>query len=198
MGALFSVALLFSSASLPLAEPAAQIVWIDMAGTPAAAEGVAKEEADRLLSQLGLTVRWRHGAPADVLEQGELAVVVLPRDKAARRGTFILGPCNSRSSTPRAWVYLSSLQWALGLPSLTGPSDGNRLGVALGRIVAHEVVHALAPAVEHSRWGLMAPRLDRTALLSPGMGIDPTTRRAMSRMGSRVVALRASSPDPTY
>jgi hypothetical protein len=177
MGALLSVAVLFSRLAAPSAEPAAQIVWIDMAHTPAMAERVAQEEAGQLLGRLGLTVRWRHGAPADVLENGEFAVVLLPRDRASRPGTFVLGACNSQSSTPRAWVFLSSLQWALGLPTLDNPADSTRLGTALGRIVAHEVVHALAPRLEHAHFGLMAPRLDRTALLQPQMAIDADTRR---------------------
>lgn len=177
MGALLSVAVLSARLAAPSAEPAAQIVWIDMAHTPAVAEQVAQQEAGRLLGRLGVAVSWRHGAPGDVLEDGEFAVVLLPRDRASRPGTFVLGACNAQSTTPRAWVFLSSLQWALGLPTLDNPADGARLGTALGRIVAHEVVHALAPHLEHAHFGLMAPRLDRTALLQPQMAIDPATRR---------------------
>lgn len=192
MGALLSVAVLFSGLAAPFAEPAAQIVWIDMARTPEVAERVAQEEAGQLLGRLGLTVRWRHGAPADVLKNGEFAVVLLPRDRAPRPGTFVLGACNAQSTSPRAWVFLASLQWALGLSSLDNPADGVRLGTALGRIVAHEVVHALAPHLEHAHFGLMAPRLDRTALLQPQMAIDPETRRLLRALAVTGAATGAS------
>ena len=183
MGGLIALALLLAHPAAPAVE-APQIVWIDLAGTPAAAERAAQEEATRLLRQVGLEVRWRHGAPADVLEGGELAVILVPRDRAARPGTFVLGACNARSATPRAWIFLDSLQWALGLRSLDAPADSNELGVALGRIVAHEVLHAVAPAMEHAHAGLMSARLDRTALLGPHLAIDPGTRRFLSRLGA--------------
>jgi len=192
MGALVSVALLFSSLAVAGPEPAAQVVWIDMAHTPAAAEQVAQEEAERLLGQLGLSVRWRHGVPGDVLAEGEFAVILLSSDRAARPGRFVLGACNSRSVTPRAWVFLSSLQWALSLPSLDTPAEGSRLGTALGRIVAHEIVHAVAPGLQHARDGLMAPRLDRTALLQPQMAIDPATRRVVRGLAVAGAVARAS------
>jgi hypothetical protein len=196
MGALWPVALLLSRLAAP-ADPVAQIVWIDMAQTPDVAERVAQEEAGRLLDQLGVAVRWRHGAPDAVLESGEFAVVLLPRDRAARPGRFVLGACNTRSSTPRAWVFLAGLQWALSLPRLDHPGDTTRLGTALGRIVAHEVVHAVAPALEHAPSGLMAPRLDRTALLQAQMAIDPATRRVVRGMalagGVRLASLSGLS-----
>jgi hypothetical protein len=192
MGALLSVALLLSGVAVPAADPAAHVVWIDMAHTPPLAERVAQEEAARLLNQLGVTVRWRHGAPGDVLDEGEFAVILLSRDRAARPGTFVLGACNSLSTTPRAWVFLSSLQWALSLPSLDSPAEGTRLGTALGRIVAHEIVHALAPSLQHARDGLMAPRLDRTALLQPQMAIDPATRRVVRGLAVAGAVARAS------
>src|SRR5262245_11184940 len=121
MGALLSMALLLSGVTVPAAEPGAQVAWIDMADTPPVAERVAQEEAARLLGQLGVSVRWRHASPGDLLDEGELAVILLSRNRAARPGTFVLGACNSQSTTPRAWVFLSSLQWALSLPSLDTP-----------------------------------------------------------------------------
>jgi hypothetical protein len=190
MGGLASLALLLAPFSAVLAEPAPQIVWIDLAGTPAAVEMGAQREAGRLLRQLGIEASWRHGAPADVLEEGELAVVLVPRDRAAKSGAFVLGACNARSSTPRAWVFLDSLRLTLGLRTLDAPADSADLGVALGRIVAHEVVHAVAPGLDHAHDGLMSARFDRAALLGPILTIDPTTRRLLLR---RSAVQRASS-----
>lgn len=56
-----------------------------------------------------------------------------------------------------------------------------RLGRALGRILAHELLHAVAPDLPHSRHGLMAPRLTRRMLLAPGVGFDETVKRRLHR-----------------
>jgi hypothetical protein len=45
-----------------------------------------------------------------------------------------------------------------------------RLGTGLSRVVAHELVHALVPALPHGK-GLMAARLDRRMLTGPGVPV---------------------------
>ena len=56
-----------------------------------------------------------------------------------------------------------------------------RLGRALGRILAHELLHAVVPDLPHTRHGLMAPRLSRRMLLAPGVGFDETVKRRLLR-----------------
>jgi hypothetical protein len=59
-------------------------------------------------------------------------------------------------------VYVPNVALALGLEPDEVPTslEAQRLlGVALGRVVAHEVVHVLAPQVEHAQAGVMRPRL---------------------------------------
>ena len=41
------------------------------------------------------------------------------------------------------------------------------MGTAVGRVVAHEVIHALAPYQAHAADGLMRSSLGRSALLGP-------------------------------
>ena len=56
-----------------------------------------------------------------------------------------------------------------------------RIGVAVGRVLAHELVHAIAPECPHTRTGLMAARLDRRLLTAPGVGFDPLASRYLRR-----------------
>ena len=62
------------------------------------------------------------------------------------------------------------------------------VGRALGRIVVHEIVHAVAPEVQHSLRGVMGRRLDRRSLTSPTMSLDRRTSEALRRgvMGRRL------------
>ncbi len=52
-----------------------------------------------------------------------------------------------------------------------------RLGIALGRVLAHELAHTIAPACPHTKSGLMARRLSRRMLTAPGIGFDALATR---------------------
>ena len=56
-------------------------------------------------------------------------------------------------------------------------SQSRRLGVALGRVLAHELVHTIAPECPHTTNGLMAERLSRRMLTAPGIGFDALATR---------------------
>jgi hypothetical protein len=52
-------------------------------------------------------------------------------------------------------------------------------GLALGRVVVHELVHALAPQRPHVKGGLMADRMGRALLLASDIVIDAGTSEAL-------------------
>lgn len=66
-----------------------------------------------------------------------------------------------------------------------------RLGTALGRVLAHELLHTIAPDCPHTRSGLMAANLSRRALVAPGVGFDRTAERYLHR---GLLAFGAVSP----
>jgi hypothetical protein len=191
--------LALSAAALvaPRTTPAPEVVWIDLAGVPIAAQEMARHEAAAVLADVGLSPSWRVGAAQEQLGAHDLPVVLLRRDHAARAGApRVLGACTPRSGSPRAWVYLDNLAWALGLGTPDGPltlQQSALLGRAIGRIVAHEVIHAVAPALAHARTGLMAPRFNRAALVSLRMPVDGVTRQGVRAV---LAAARASSTPP--
>jgi hypothetical protein len=180
----------------PRTTPAPEVVWIDLAGVPAAAQEAARREAAAVLDDVGLSPRWRVGAAQDQLRPDDLPVVLLKRDHSARKGAHrVLGACTPRSGSPRAWVYLENLAWAMGVP-YDGPmtlEQSSRLGRAIGRIVAHEVIHAVAPALGHARAGVMSARFNRNDLVSMYLPVDGATRRGVRAV---LAAARASSTLP--
>jgi hypothetical protein len=168
----------------PRTAPAPEVVWIDLAGVPAAAEEAARREARAVLQETGLALRWRTGAARDLIGPRELPVVLLQRDLSARPGRArVLGACAPHADHPRVWVYLANLAWTIGVRAYREPLAADQavlLGRAIGRIVAHEVIHAVAPAVRHASAGIMSARFDRSDLLSMRLGIDAATRRGVA------------------
>ncbi len=71
-------------------------------------------------------------------------------------------------------------------------SQPRRLGVALGRVLAHELTHTIAPDCPHTKSGLMAKRLSRRMLTAPGVRFDALATRHLQQ---RVASLGASAPE---
>jgi hypothetical protein len=191
------LALTVTALVAPRTTPAPEVVWIDLAGVPAAAQEAARREAMQTLQDVGISPAWRVGSAQELLGAHDLPVVLLKRDQAARRGADrVLGACTPRSDTPRAWVYLDNLAWTLGLTGHEGPLTVQQtvvLGRAIGRIVAHEVIHAVAPALGHAGSGIMSPRFRRADLLAHRLPVDGATRRGLLAV---LAAARASSLPP--
>jgi hypothetical protein len=141
---------------------------------------VMTREVNRLLAVAGARVEWRWVTPGTETVQDELSVVFLDspcRGVAAGQpllGTTAAGPSGP---APTIWVYWPNVVHALGFKT-DSPLDSffvkRSLGVALGRVVAHELVHALAPEVPHGS-DLMATGLRPEALCRRRLALDATS-----------------------
>ena len=161
----------------PLASPSVlRLVWLDPAGVGVGAEPAARDEIRSLLVKMGATVSWRHGHAGEPDRPGEVRVILLDR-AAANSGKAILGATPSRFEiAPFVWVHVPSVCAVIGLdPRRSGfgmPLPESRvLAIALGRVVAHELVHALAPSVPHGT-GLMSAELTRRQLTASSIPFD--------------------------
>ena len=103
---------------------------------------------------------------------------------------------------PRS-IFLSvgAVGRALGWPGAggrrAGPKEGPaavRFGRALGRVLAHELVHAIAPDCPHTGSGLMSARLTRWMLTSPEADFDEIAR-AYLRRGAAAYGGGRTAPD---
>ncbi len=78
-----------------------------------------------------------------------------------------------------AWVSVPEVAGTLGLDARPGswwPQQRQALARAIGRVAAHEIVHALAPQREHAATGLMSAALGRGELTRTRIAVDPLTR----------------------
>lgn len=166
-------------------QPRLRLVWLDPAR---AADGVslwAREESARLLSSMGLEAEWRQAAAGDPVADDELRVIVLDSVARADDGALVLGATPPGAGARFVWIHAESVRATLGGRSGPAPdfASRRRLGLALGRVITHELVHALAPAVPHGA-GLMADRLGRRELETSHVAIAAEVSTAMRRAAS--------------
>ena len=153
------------------AEPPARrvpIALVDTVCLDETARGALQREVNTLFLKLGTEVAWSEPAGSDALP-----VILLNRtartalsSPAARGSALVLGAAGRiEGPNGRKAVYVfhpSVREFVEGLlPRMAGGDSARQraLGVALGRVIAHELLHAYG--IEHSESGLMAPQLDR-------------------------------------
>ncbi|HYN05210.1 MAG TPA: hypothetical protein VE359_22365, partial [Vicinamibacteria bacterium] len=145
------------------ASPVLRLVWVDPTGIGVGAEAAALAEARSLLRKMGATVSWRRGDASELARPGEVRVILLDRT-ATSFGKAVLGATPPRFEVaPFVWVHVPSVRGVIGLDPrgsvfALSPAASRALAIALGRVVAHELVHALAPSVPHGT-GLMSATL---------------------------------------
>lgn len=193
----------------PTADPAApaeaesivdlEIVWIDVLGDPAYSFRRAMGEASEILGEVGLRYRYRLGDVAAVSGPNELRIIVLQRSQAPPiPGRLVMGAVNARFAKPgeaRAiWIYTDAVVSALGLAS--AEQDPMAVAIAMGRVVAHEIIHVMAPQVGHAKSGLMSAVLSAKDLRGARVSISGAFRDALAPTGSRGDDRRVGSLRP--
>lgn len=170
-----------------------RLVWIDPTGIGAGVEAQACAEAASVLGAMGASVACHASAAGEIARDGDVRVILLERTAERGRGVPVLGATPPRFAVaPFVWVHVTSVRSLMGLrprgpASLLSPAESRDLARALGRVVAHELVHALAPDVPHGR-GLMSASLSRRELGAATIAVDPDVRFAVQ------AALRGEVP----
>jgi hypothetical protein len=180
-------------AAPPLAaSPVLRLVWVDPTGVGVGAEAVARDEARSLLRKMGATVSWRRGDARELARPEEVRVILLDRT-AASFGKAVLGATPPRFDVaPFVWVHVPSVRGVIGLDPrgsvfTLSPPASRALAIALGRVVAHELVHAIAPSVPHGT-GLMSAMLTYRLLTAPSIPFETEVGLAVQ------AALRGDPP----
>ena len=165
-----------------------RLQWVDVAGlAPFAYAAMAHEAAD-ILAGYGVCAEVTRGSPASVRTSKEIGVVLLRSMGGSGAGRHILGATRSRDlRNATVWVYFDEVASALGLARRPTESWSARergaLGRALGRVAAHEIVHALLPERPHDRAGLMSPSFGPRELTTSSLDTHPGLRADMRRAG---------------
>jgi hypothetical protein len=195
----------------PLTRPAAEppagggpriaLLWFDPRGTLPGGFETVRQEVARIFREIGVDVRWTLGGLGTVYgaaDVPEVPLILLPDDPApSRDGRHIMGLVVKGQQPSRAvWVFLKSVRWTLGhdlgKPRPRTEEEGRDLAVAVARVAAHEVVHAIAPDEPHSRGGLMSHSLNRAHLLGQRIPVDAQCAAAFL---TRLAALLPPAPE---
>lgn len=176
-----------------------EIVWIDVLGDPVYSFRRAMDEASEILRKVGVRYAYRLGEVNAVSGPNELRIIVLPRSQApSSPRRLVMGAVNARFAQPgeaRAiWVYTDAVVSALGLDSVE--QDPMAVAIAMGRVVAHEIVHVMAPQVGHAKSGLMSAVLSAKDLRGARVSISGTFREALAPAGGRGGDRRVGSLRP--
>jgi hypothetical protein len=159
-----------------------------------------KREVESIFSEIGIDATVRRGEVGRYFRREtsypEVNVVLHPKesvefgfDENAMGAAF----------GSYAYIFLSKIKEALAQDK--GESSDklralNQLGQALGRVVAHEVIHLIAPGRPHAAEGLMCGSLTRLDLIRRHIDIDSESveaihARLLDKKAPRAVAAPA-------
>jgi hypothetical protein len=164
------------------AAPAAPIIDVRLTTSidlPHLVTSVLRAEAAAIWGRAGVHLRWP-SAPRDAPAAASLRVLVLQREGPAVTGhSWAVGELlRDQADQPFAVVSTTAARRVVAIAGHDGEPQAlsdRRLGVVLGRAVAHEIGHFLLATRGHARTGLMRAHVDVTDfadLRSGGFHLD--------------------------
>jgi hypothetical protein len=166
--------------ALPTGRVDLEIVWFDPHGLMRHGVDRLADDVRAVFRTIGVEVAFsRGGLYGDGLVP-QVPVILLPEDTVPNRpGPPVMGLVRRDDSPSRAvWVFHDAVRRVLRQPrrargdTAPSPWDG-AFARAVARVVAHEVVHAVAPDEPHADTGLMRHALGRELLLAKRAPLDP-------------------------
>ena len=161
------------------AAPAIDVRLTASIDVPPLATTVLQAEAEAIWGRAGVRLRWP-SAPRDTPAAASLRVLVLQREGHAASGhSWAVGELLlDQADQPIAVVSTTAARRVVAIAGHDGEPQAlsdRRLGVVLGRAVAHEIGHFLLATRGHARTGLMRAHVDVTDfadLRSGGFHLD--------------------------
>jgi hypothetical protein len=188
----------------PAPTPTFTLVWHDSAHLfPDAGLARLGGEMEALFRRNGLSITF-HAAREheDLLSIPEPRVnaVVVPREdwRFGLPPNTMAATLGEKGAKYTIFVFYPGVRRTLGYrEDVTSPRQVAELSRALARVVAHEVIHVLAPERGHAESGLMSGNLGREELLADSIVLDPRSREsARDRIEALGSSLAAGSKFP--
>jgi hypothetical protein len=183
-------------------EPHLGLVYVDIGrAVPFAFPGLSRE-AESILRRAGVSVRWRPGGQGEpAAAEGELNVVMLDSRAGGALARDVIGATRLDDGMVRTvWVYVPSVADVLDVDARRwerwSEVERDLFATALGRVVAHEILHALVPDRPHVPGGLMSEQLSRAVLVAPSVVVPPEFQRALRGRTSPAWPRRGPPPAP--
>lgn len=191
------------------------LVWYDGQRFVSSYFGSMAGEVERTFGEMGIKIAWRNGDEPGAFEPGLVPSVLLPIVLLDREpsvwglGESVMGATMGRPGERQAiYIFVPNVIRTLGLDfhgGIESPNGGHQLARALGRILAHEVVHAVAPVHPHRTDGMMGRGLSSRLLLESSMRLDPVCSEAfLVQLADRLQQLEIANeentppPQPTH
>jgi len=190
-----------SALDSPGVHNAVTITLVDAIGALPKETAPTIAELTGVFGEIGLAARVGRRRPEEAASSHageiEVPVIVLRRPPKSLGAEPIMGLALRHHKTPSpVWIFVDNIRLALGFPEDAGEDPAARESAfarALGRVIAHEVIHSLAPSHPHATGGLMAPTLGRAGLLGPRKPVEASCAQAVLK---GLAALRRLDPAP--
>jgi hypothetical protein len=161
---------------------------------------------ERTFGEIGVKVTWRSGDEPGAFEPGAvlsfLIPVVLIDQESSAWGLrdSVMGATMGRPGDRQAiYIFVPNVVRTLGLDfhgGIESPTGGHQLARAVGRIVAHEVVHAAAPLHPHRADGIMGRGLPPRMLLRSRLRLDAACSEAfLGQLGNHLWPLETAKTE---
>ena len=167
------------------------LLWYDGYRLASHSFRAMSREVESIFSEIGVEVCWHDGSHGlwrrnEPPNSIEIRLVLLPVDSAdwGYEGQ-VMGAAvknlETSAQTHTVYVFFPNVLRTLGLDSdaVRSPRKWRQIGRALGRVLAHEIVHAIASGHPHRDEGLMGRQLRRSILLKRELRLDPVTAKAL-------------------
>jgi hypothetical protein len=177
-----------------LSRPDIELTWYDSdLLVPTGLETISGE-VESIFRNHGRQVILRPGGGIEAPSSKPLRVIVVRRPASAwDLGDDVMGVAPG-TATPRRNIYLiePTVREVLGRPREIAAEESEavegEVALALARVIAHEVVHAVAPDHPHAETGMMSGRQKRKSLLAKRFRLDPGCAGAFDEALSRLQA----------
>jgi hypothetical protein len=172
--------------------PQIKVVWFDPDDLLVDEFDLVAHEVSRLFKAVGIEVSWRRTNGRDAVQYpGEILSVLLPGGPHKwREEDCVMGAVNQRNPSALR-VYYGNVLRILGLPSdavirSRSAAERTRIAEAVGRVLAHELIHSVDPRYPHAPQGLFRARLNKKDLTKIDIAIDSASVTALHQALSEV------------
>lgn len=178
------------ASSIAYEPPAMNLIWIDSYELfPPTGRTMLQRNVEELFESLGMHVRLHvmsAGEDLTTLPRPRVHAVAIPStaESWGLEQDAVAAAVGERGKRYNIFVFYPALQRALGQSSNDlSPRDVAYAARATARVLAHELVHVLAPGLGHAGSGLMSRKFGRRELLSDTIELDePRLRAARARL----------------
>lgn len=178
--------------------PQLTLVVYDVHGLLDSAFADLVDETSAIFKDMGVAIVWKKGALGTTYGGAglpEVPVILLKEPPGGLHGQSDLLGLIAKNQPAAIWVFVENVRRTIGVTGQDpGPAKANRLPVAVGRVVAHEIVHSLAPELGHTKRGLMRDALDRDALAGRGR---PSHAECVGAVRAALKLAPPAQPPPT-